>query len=67
MANGVQGKIDLTVPGGAGSSVAFVLTVEVGRCEARIGRSVDGEMCRMLRARSADFSFRTSETEEPRY
>ena len=56
MARGVQGKIDLTVPGGAGSSVALVLTVDVGKCEAGMGRSVVGAMCRMLRGHKVSIS-----------
>lgn len=61
MASGVQGRMDLTVPGGAGSSVAFVFTVDVGKCEAGMGRSVEGEMCRTLRtARTPGISARNS-------
>ena len=64
MASGVQGKIDLTVPGGAGSSVALVLTVDVGKCEAGMGRSVEGEMCRMLRGRKGPISERVGRRDD---
>lgn len=49
IANGVQGKIDLTVPSGGVSSVRLVLPLRgVGRWDAGRGLSVRGEMNRVL-------------------
>ncbi len=51
MASGVHGKMDLTVPSGGMSSPAAepAPLSGVGRCDAGGGRSVIGEMNRMLR------------------
>lgn len=54
IASGVQGKIDLTVPGGAGSSAPGPDLGGLrgwGKWEAGMGRRVSGEMWRILSGR----------------